>query len=74
MSTLSSCVTNFSFYKNATADVSDKEHKTQPIINDFNAAFMNTFSNEVQQNIDEDMTKFHERSSLGQYLQLKTIK
>ena len=64
----------FHFARNAIVDASDKEHKTRPIINDFNAAFMNTFSDEVQQNIDENMTKFHEHSSLGRYLKLKTIK
>ena len=49
----------------------DKSYKIRPLIDHFNAAFLDAFSDEAEQSIDDHITKFKGRSSMRQYLQLK---
>jgi len=65
---------NLHFADNTKADTSDKGYKIRPIINHFNTAFMESYSDEAEQSIDEHMTKFKGRSSMKQYVKLKPIK
>ena len=59
---------------NYTADHADNTYKVRPVIESFNNAFMDAFLDDVDQSIDEHMTKIKGRSSTRQYLQLRPIK
>ena len=55
---------NFYFTDNTKQDKTDKGYKIKPIINHLNESFQAVFSNDLEQSIDEHMTKFREGSSL----------
>ena len=65
---------NIHFADNSKNDSSDKGYKIHPIIEHFNKSFQNSYSDEPEQSIDEHMTKFKGRSSMRQYLKMKSIK
>ena len=55
---------NFHFTDNTKQDKTDKGYKIKTIINNFNESFQTVFSNDLEQNIDEHITKFKEGSSM----------
>ena len=62
------------FSDNDTADSNDKGNKVRPLKDRFNEAFQITVANSPNQNIDDHMIKFRERSSMKQYIKSKPIK
>lgn len=65
---------NLHFANNTPADHADKAYKVRPLIDHFNNAFMDAFTVDVNQSINEHMTEFLRHSSMRRYLQLKIRK
>ena len=62
------------FADNIKQDKTDKGCQIRPIINHLNESFQAVFSNNPEQIIDEQMTKFKGRSSMRLHLRIKPIK
>ena len=63
----------FIFSNKVTADHADKSCKVSSFIDLFSNAFLDDFSDAVDQSIDEHMIKYKGRSSMRLYLLLKPI-
>ena len=59
---------NLHFANRITADHANKAYKVRLLTDHFNNEFMEVFSDDVDQSIDEHMPKFKGSSSMRQYL------
>ena len=55
---------NLHFANNILVDHADKAYKVRPLIDHFKNAFMDAFTDDVNQSIDERMTEFLRHSSM----------